>query len=286
MPAYDRSALIARAVGTLKHSLLEEILLVVLAHVLFLLHFRSVLIVSAPLPVAVLIAFLLMRAFGITSNIMSLMGIAIAIGVLVDAGIVITENCFRQIEREGERGGTPRPVIDSVRDAAQQIGRPIFFSMVIIVLAFFPVFSLTGEEGRLFHPLAFTKTFAMIGATFLAVTLVPVLASFLIRGKVHREDQNPLMRGARRLYEPALGWALRHKPTTLLAAGGAFLLSLVLVGGAGLLLAPVKLPVDAAAAAGAPGASPTAWRAVSSGSTPISPRGSARSSCRRSTRAP
>ncbi len=250
VPAYDRSALIGRAVGTLKRSLIEETLLVVLAHILFLMHFRSVLIVSAPLPVAVLIAFILMRVFGITSNIMSLMGIAIAIGVLVDAGIVITENCFRQIEKDG---GT-RPLIDSVRDAAQQIGRPIFFSMVIIVLAFFPVFSLTGEEGRLFHPLAFTKTFAMIGATFLSVTLVPVLATFLIRGKVRPEQHNPLMRVARRAYEPVLGWALRHPWTTLLGAGGAFLLSLVLVGGAGLLLAPVKLPFVAAAAAEGAGA--------------------------------
>jgi copper/silver efflux system protein len=256
VPAYDRSALIGRAVGTLERSLIEETLLVVLAHVLFLMHFRSVAIVSAPLPVAVLIAFLLMRVFGITSNIMSLMGIAIAIGVLVDAGIVITENCFRQIEREG---GT-RPVIDSVRDAAQQIGRPIFFSMVIIILAFFPVFSLTGEEGRLFHPLAFTKTFAMIGATFLSVTLVPVLATLLIRGKVHPEQHNPLMRGARRLYEPALDWALRHQKATLLAAGSVFLLSLVLAGGAGLLLTPLKLPFDAAAAAGSEGAQRVADR--------------------------
>ncbi|HEX9945696.1 MAG TPA: efflux RND transporter permease subunit [Thermoanaerobaculia bacterium] len=256
VPAYDRSALITRAVGTLKRSLIEETLLVVLAHVLFLMHFRSVAIVSAPLPIAVLIAFILMRVFGITSNIMSLMGIAIAIGVLVDAGIVITENCFRQIEREG---GT-RPLIDSVRDAAKKIGRPIFFSMVIIILAFFPVFSLTGEEGRLFHPLAFTKTFAMIGATFLSVTLVPVLATFLIRGKVHPEERNPLMRGARRLYQPVLGWALRHKKMTLLVAGGAFLLSMVLVGGGGLLLTPVKLPFVAAAAAGSEGAQRAADR--------------------------
>jgi Cu(I)/Ag(I) efflux system membrane protein CusA/SilA len=256
VPAYDRSALIRRAVGTLERSLVEETLLVVLAHVLFLLHFRSVLIVSAPLPIAVLVSFLLMRAFGITSNIMSLMGIAIAIGVLVDAGIVITENCFRQIEREG---GT-RPVIDSVRDAAKQIGRPIFFSMVIIILAFVPVFSLTGEEGRLFHPLAFTKTFAMVGATFLSVTLVPVLASFLIRGKVRPEDRNPVMRGARRLYEPALAWALRHKAATLGAAGGAFLVSLLLVGGAGLLLTPVKLAFETAAAAGSAGAKRVADR--------------------------
>lgn len=259
VPAYDRSALIGRAVGTLKRSLIEEILLVVLAHILFLMHFRSVLIVSAPLPVAVLIAFLLMRIFGITSNIMSLMGIAIAIGVLVDAGIVITENCFRQIEREG---GT-RPLIDSVRDAARQVGRPIFFSMAVIILAFLPVFSLTGEEGRLFHPLAFTKTFAMIGATFLSVTLVPVLATFLIRGKVHPEQHNPLMRIARRIYEPVLGWSLRHRVATLLGAGGALLLSLALVGGAGLLLTPVKLPFVAAAAAGAGGAQRIADRLAS-----------------------
>jgi Cu(I)/Ag(I) efflux system membrane protein CusA/SilA len=267
VPAYDRSALIGRAVGTLQRSLIEETILVVLAHILFLMHFRSVLIVSAPLPVAVLIAFLLMRVFGLTSNIMSLMGIAIAIGVLVDAGIVITENCFRQIEQESERGGslerTPRPLIDSIRDATQIIGRPIFFSMVIIVLAFCPVFFLTGEEGRLFRPLAFTKTFAMIGATFLSVTLVPVLASFLIRGKVRREAQNPVMRGARHLYEPVLGWALRHRIWTLLGAAGALLLSLVLVGGAGLLLTPVKLPFLAATAAGSEGARRIADRLAS-----------------------
>jgi Cu(I)/Ag(I) efflux system membrane protein CusA/SilA len=259
VPAYDRSALIGRAVGTLERSLIEEIVLVVLAHLLFLMHFRSVLIVSAPLPVAVLIAFILMRVFGITSNIMSLMGIAIAIGVLVDAGIVITENCFRQIEREGGA----RPLIDSVRDATKMIGRPIFFSMVIIVLAFFPVFSLTGEEGRLFHPLAFTKTFAMIAATCLSVTLVPVLATFLIRGRVRPEQRNPLMRSARKLYEPALGWALRHRAATLLGAAAAFLLSLVLVGGAGLLLTPVKLPFVALAAAGAEGAKGMADRLAS-----------------------
>jgi Cu(I)/Ag(I) efflux system membrane protein CusA/SilA len=263
VPAYDRSALISRAIGTLERSLIEETVLVVLAHLLFLLHFRSVLIVSAPLPIAVLISFILMRVFGITSNIMSLMGIAIAIGVLVDAGIVITENCFRQIEQEAEQGGEPRPLIDSVRDATQKIGRPIFFSMVIIVLAFFPVFSLTGEEGRLFHPLAFTKTFAMIGATFLSVTLVPVLATFLIRGKVRPEENNPLMRGARHLYQPALGWALDHKKTILVSATGALLLSLVLVGGAGLLLTPVKLPFLAAAAAGSEGSKRVADRLAS-----------------------
>jgi Cu(I)/Ag(I) efflux system membrane protein CusA/SilA len=235
VPFYDRSALIARAVGTLRKALIEEILLVTLAHIVFLLHFRSILIVTLPLPLAILTSFLLMKVFGITSNIMSLGGIAIAIGVLVDAGIVITENVFRHYETDAGR----KPIIEIVRDASRQIGRPIFFSMVIILLAFLPVFSLTGEEGKLFHPLAFTKTFAMIGATLLSVTLVPVLASFLVRGRVHREDQNLVMRVARRLYEPVLASALRHKAKTLLIAAGIFVVSVVLVAGGGFLLSPV-----------------------------------------------
>jgi Cu(I)/Ag(I) efflux system membrane protein CusA/SilA len=240
VPFYDRSALIDRAVGTLKTALVEEILLVTLAHVLFLLHFRSILIVTLPLPLAILSSFLLMRVFGITSNIMSLGGIAIAIGVLVDAGIVITENVFRHYEADAGK----KPVLEIVRGAAKQIGRPIFFSMVIILLAFLPVFSLAGEEGKLFHPLAFTKTFAMIGATVLSVTLVPVLASFLVRGKVHREEDNPVMRVSRRLYEPVLAAALRHKAGTVGTAALFFVVSLVLVAGGGMLLSPVAVPVD------------------------------------------
>jgi Cu(I)/Ag(I) efflux system membrane protein CusA/SilA len=243
IPFYDRSALIARAVGTLQRALFEEIALVTLAHVVFLLHFRSILIVTLPLPLAILTSFLLMRVFGITSNIMSLGGIAIAIGVLVDAGIVITENVFRRYETEAGQ----KPLVEIVRTAAKQIGRPIFFSMVIILLAFLPVFSLTGEEGKLFHPLAFTKTFAMIGATVLSVTLVPVLATFLIRGRVHREEQNPVMRFARGVYQPVLAAALRHKMTTLSIAILLFVTSLVLVAGAGVLLSPLASPLGVAA---------------------------------------
>ncbi len=240
VPFYDRSALIARAVGTLKKALVEEILLVTLAHVLFLLHFRSILIVTLPLPLAILTSFLLMRVFGITSNIMSLGGIAIAIGVLVDAGIVITENVFRHYETDAGK----KPIVEIVRDASKQIGRPIFFSMAIILLAFLPVFSLAGEEGKLFHPLAFAKTFAMVGATVLSVTLVPVLATFLIRGKVRSEDSNPVMRLARRVYEPVLAAALRHKARTILAAVLLFVVSLVLVAGGGQLLAPAAAPLS------------------------------------------
>ncbi|HEX5133767.1 MAG TPA: efflux RND transporter permease subunit, partial [Thermoanaerobaculia bacterium] len=236
VPFYDRSSLIERAVGTLKRALLEEIALVTLAHVVFLMHFRSILIVTLPLPLAILTSFILMKVFGITSNIMSLGGIAIAIGVLVDAGIVITENIFRHMESESGRA----PLVEIVRKASKQIGRPIFFSMVIILLAFLPVFALTGEEGKLFHPLAFTKTFAMIGATLLSVTLVPVLATFLIRGRLHREEDNPVMRVTRRLYEPLLAAALRRKKTTLVIAVALFLASLVLVAGAGVMLFPLK----------------------------------------------
>ena len=216
IPFYDRSILIDHAVDTLRHALIEELILVTLAHVLFLWHFRSILVVTIPLPLAVLGAFLLMKGAGISSNIMSLGGIAIAIGVLVDAGIVMTENVIRQAEQyEQEHGNYREHIIEITLNAARLVGRPISFAMVIIILAFVPVFALTGMEGKMFHPLAFTKTFAMVGSTILAITLVPVLCSFLIRGKLHREDENPVMRVLRALYQPVLAWALRHRAITL-----------------------------------------------------------------------
>jgi Cu(I)/Ag(I) efflux system membrane protein CusA/SilA len=215
-PFYDRSTLIERTIATLKRALLEEILLVALAHIVFLWHFRSILIVTLPLPISILMSFILMRQFGITSNIMSLSGIAIAIGVLVDAGIVMTENVIRHCERlEDKKGGgarlTPAETWQATLEAAQQVGRPIFFAMLIIILAFIPVFTLVGEEGKLFHPLAFTKTFAMVGATLLAVTLVPALCTFLVRGPFRPESQNWMMKRLLRLYDPALDWALAHR---------------------------------------------------------------------------
>ena len=223
VPFYDRSTLIDHAVDTLRHALIEEIILVTLAHVIFLWHFRSILIVTLPLPLAVLSAFLFMKGVGISSNIMSLGGIAIAIGVLVDAGIVMTENVLRQAEKFTQEHGDYRPHIWQITlDAAKVVGRPIFFAMIIIILAFVPVFALTGMEGKMFHPLAFTKTFAMIASTLMAVTLVPVLCTFLIRGKLHREDENPVMRTLRAMYRPVLGWALRHRALTLAAAGLLF----------------------------------------------------------------
>ncbi len=233
-PFYDRSELIDRTIDTLKHALTEEIILVTLAHIIFLFHFRSILIVTFPLPVSILISFILMRQFGITSNIMSLSGIAIAIGVLVDAAIVMTENVIRHCEQAEDRKRAPLTKAETwevTLAASQQVGRPIFFAMAIIILAFVPVFALTGQEGKLFHPLAFTKTFAMIGSTLLAVTIVPVLCATLVRGPFHSEDRNIIMRLLLRVYEPVLDWALEHRRTVLAGAAALLVAALVLAFG-------------------------------------------------------
>ncbi|MFL6333752.1 MAG: efflux RND transporter permease subunit [Pyrinomonadaceae bacterium] len=227
-PFYDRTQLIERATDTLKRAMIEELILVTLAHILFLAHFRSILIVTIPLPLAVLISFLFMKYAGISSNLMSLSGIAIAIGVLVDAGIVVTENAFRFIEQRGVDPRDRPAVWEAVLASTRLVGRPVFFSMAIIILAFVPVFALTGQEGKLFHPLAFTKTFAMVGATVIAVTLVPVLCTILLGGKFHSEQSNPVMRLLGALYRPVLGWALNHRAVTaalaaVLFAGAVFL---------------------------------------------------------------
>ncbi len=245
-PFYDRSELIDRTIDTLKHALVEEIILVTLAHIIFLWHFRSILIVTLPLPVSILISFLLMKEFGITSNIMSLTGIAIAIGVLVDAAIVVTENVIRHCEKEEEEKGRPltkQETWTTTLVACKQVGRPIFFAMAIIILAFVPVFALTGQEGKLFHPLAFTKTFAMIGSTLLAVTLVPVLCSLLVRGPFHSEDKNIVMKFLLKLYEPTLNWALNHRKTVITMA--MLILSFALLEAFGLPRPVVKQIRDA-----------------------------------------
>src|SRR6266481_2709095 len=228
---YDRSELIEATVGTLRHALIEEIILVTLAHVIFLMHFRSILIVTLPLPLAVLCSFLLMHYAHVTSNVMSLAGIAIAIGVLVDAGIVVTENAFRHLEGVDTRDRGK--VLETVLRATKLVGRPTFFSMAIIILAFVPVFALTGQEGKLFHPLAFAKTFAMVSATAIALTLVPILCVLLLRGKFHSEDQNPVMRFLQRVYRPSLSWALDHRSITLGLALAFFLGAVLLASGVG-----------------------------------------------------
>jgi Cu(I)/Ag(I) efflux system membrane protein CusA/SilA len=233
VPFYDRSELIDRAVDTLRGALVEEIALVTLAHVVFLMHLRSILIVTLPLPLAVLMSFLAMYYTGISSNIMSLAGIAIAIGVLVDAGIVVTENAFRSVEQHGVDPRDRRAVWQAVLDSTRLVGRPVFFSMAIILLAFIPVFALTGQEGKLFHPLAFAKTFAVLAATVIAVTLVPVLCTLLLGGRMHPEEHNPVMRAVRRIYQPALEAALSHRLATVAVAAALFAGAIVLARGIG-----------------------------------------------------
>jgi copper/silver efflux system protein len=229
VPFYDRTQLIYRATDTLKFTLIEELILVTIVCIVFLLNFRSIFIVTIPLPLAVLLSFLFMYYMGISSNLMSLAGIAIAIGVLVDAGIVVTENAIRYMEQRDIDPKDRRAVWETVLESTKLVGRPTFFSMAIIILAFIPIFALTGQEGKLFHPLAFTKTFAMIGASVIAVTLVPVLCTFFLGGKVRSEEANPIMKFLHRLYKPALLWALGHKILTVIIAfvlfGGAIFLA-------------------------------------------------------------
>ena len=222
---YDRTGLIKRATATLERALIEELLLVTLAHIIFLAHFRSILIVTIPLPLSVLLAFLFMHFMDISSNLMSLSGIAIAIGVLVDAGIVVTENAFRFMEKRRIDPKDRKAVWHTVLDSTKLVGRPVFFSMAIIILAFIPVFALEGQEGKLFHPLAFTKTFSMVGATIIAVTLVPVLCTFLLGGKMHSENENPVMRFLGSLYRPALSFALNHRVMIVSIAATLFLIA-------------------------------------------------------------
>ncbi len=211
---YDRSDLIERAVHTLKHSLTEESIVVSLVVILFLLHFPSALVIILTLPIAVLISFITMKFLGVTSNIMSLGGIAIAIGVLVDAGVVMVENCYRHLsEMPPEERDEKR--LEVVIASAKQVGRAIFFSLMIIILSFVPVFLLQGQEGKLFHPLAFTKTFAMAGSAIIAITLVPVLMYWLMRGKMPPETSNPVSGFFIKLYSPVIRWVLKYKKTTI-----------------------------------------------------------------------
>ncbi|SNB47397.1 efflux RND transporter permease subunit [Geobacter sp. DSM 9736] len=212
--AYDRSDLIERAVGTLRGALTEMSIVVTLVVVVFLLHFRSSLVVVLTLPVAMLIAFITMKHLGITSNIMSLGGIAIAIGELVDAGVVMVENCYRRLSELSDEERERRR-LDVIIDASKQVGPAIFSSMLVIILSFVPIFLLEGRGGKLFHPLAFTKTFAMVAAAVIAVTLVPVLSYFFLRGKMPSEEANPVSRFFIRLYSPVLTWCLNWKKSVI-----------------------------------------------------------------------
>ncbi len=223
---YDRSQLIDRAIANLSTKLLEEFLVVALVCGLFLWHARSALVAILPLPLGVLAAFLVMRVQGVDANIMSLGGIAIAVGAMVDAAVVMIENAHKHIERwehdhpDERLQGEARWRV--VTDAAAEVGPALFLSLVIITLSFVPVFSLQAQEGRLFAPLAFTKSYAMAAAAILSVTLVPVLMGYLIRGRIPAERENPLNRALTRAYQPALDWVMGRPRLTLLLAALAF----------------------------------------------------------------
>lgn len=209
---YDRSDLIHRAIETLKEKLIEESIIVSLVCIIFLLHFRSALVVILMLPVSILISFVVMYYFRINANIMSLGGIAIAIGAMIDGAIVMIENAHKHIEREGGK----KDHWEIVLDAAKEVGPPLFFSLLIITVSFMPVFTLEAQEGRLFKPLAFTKTFAMAASALLSVTLVPVLMGFFIRGRIIPERENPITRFIIWIYRPIINLVLRTKILTIL----------------------------------------------------------------------
>ncbi|SDE28536.1 efflux RND transporter permease subunit [Belnapia rosea] len=211
---YDRSALIERAIETLKHTLLEESLIVAVVCVVFLLHVRSALVAILMLPVGVLIAMTLLHLLGLSSNIMSLGGIAIALGAMVDAAIVMIENAHKRLEQAGP--GAPR--VQVLTEAAVEVGPALFFSLAIITVSFLPVFTLEDQEGRMFRPLAFTKTFAMAAGALLSVTLVPVLMVLFVRGRIMPERRNPVNRLLIWLYQPLIAGVLRAKTLTILVA--------------------------------------------------------------------
>jgi copper/silver efflux system protein len=243
---YDRTDLIHRSIATLFRTLIEESAIVGLVCVVFLLHARSALVAIATLPLGILAALALIRWMGINANIMSLGGIAIAIGVMIDAAIVMIENLHKHMERADMRAGGQADISSSgtstavppyrptahehwqmVTAAATEVGPALFMSLLIITLSFLPVFTLEDQEGRLFRPLALTKTFAMAAAALLSVTIVPVLMGFLIKGRVRREAANPLNRWAARVYRPVLRWSLRARGLVIVGAVAAFALTLI-----------------------------------------------------------
>ncbi|MBI2619957.1 MAG: efflux RND transporter permease subunit [Ignavibacteriales bacterium] len=253
--AYDRSSLIMAAVNTLRNALIEEALIVSLIVLLFLLHVRSVLRVIIEIPVAVLIAFICMKLFGITSNIMSLGGIAIAIGVIVDASIVLVENAYRNVAKaQMERGHlATEDYVEISIISAKQVGPAIFYSVAIMVVSFLPVFLLEGQEGKLFRPLAFTKTFVLAGSAFIAITLVPMLMTLFTRGKFRTEYQNPVTKILSLVYAPVIRWVLKWRKTTIALNVLALLITIPMIVNMGsefmppldegsLLFMPVTLP--------------------------------------------
>ncbi|MCL5966841.1 MAG: efflux RND transporter permease subunit [Deltaproteobacteria bacterium] len=214
VPVYDRSGLIERSIATLKEKLLEESAVVALVCVIFLFHFRSALVAILTLPIAVLMAFIVMYYQGLNANIMSLSGIAIAIGAMVDAAIIMIENMHKHIEHD--EGKSDHWAL--VRKASVEVGPTLFYSLLVITVSFLPVFTLQAQEGRLFKPLAFTKTYSMAAAALLSVTIVPIWMGYFIRGKIVPEERNPINRFLIRVYHPVLAWALKYKKAVLIGA--------------------------------------------------------------------
>ncbi|HWH80012.1 MAG TPA: efflux RND transporter permease subunit, partial [Candidatus Binatus sp.] len=223
--AYDRSELILRSIATLKEKLIEESLIVSAVIIIFLFHIPSALVVIITLPIAIIISFIAMHFLNLTTNIMSLGGIAIAIGAMVDASIIMVENAHKKLEA-WEEAGRPGNRTQVLIDAAKEVGKPLFFSLLIITVSFLPIFTLEGQEGRLFRPLAFTKTFAMFFAAFLSITLAPVLLVLLVRGRIRPEAKNPVNRLLIALYMPVIHLVLRFRKSTIVLAIVALLLTI------------------------------------------------------------
>ncbi|TSA30349.1 MAG: efflux RND transporter permease subunit [Ignavibacteriales bacterium] len=253
--SYDRSTLIKEAVGTLERALIEASITVSIMVMIFLLHFRSIVRILIELPIAILIAFILMYLFGISSNIMSLGGIILAVGVIVDSSIVLVENAYRNLAKAIEEKGhlTPEEYKRISIDSAKQVGRAIFFSELIILVSFLPVFLLTGQEGKLFHPLAYTKSFALIGSAIVVISLIPVLMTMLMRGKFKPEDKNPTTHFFIKLYAPVIHWVLKHRKITIAINVIALLITIPMILNTGsefmppldegsILYMPVTLP--------------------------------------------
>jgi copper/silver efflux system protein len=214
---YDRTDLIHRSINTLKEEIVKLSIAVSVVCIVFLFHLPSALVVILTLPVAIIISFICMYYLGVTSNIMSLGGIAIAIGAMVDASIIMVENAHKKLE-EWEHAGRPGNRIDVIIEAAKEVGPSLFFSLLVITVGFLPVFTLQAQAGRLFKPLAYTKTFAMLFSSFLAVTLTPVLMTLFIRGKIRPEEKNPVSRSLHFIYEPVAALALRFKKSVIIIA--------------------------------------------------------------------
>jgi len=249
LPVYDRSSLIYRAIDTLKHTLIEESIIIALVCLIFLLHARSALVAIIMLPAGVLIAFIVMHIIGISSNIMSLGGIAIAIGAMVDAAIVMIENAHKRLERAGPNESR----LDVLVKAAIEVGPALFFSLLVITVSFAPVFTLEGQEGRMFKPLVYTYTFSLEAAALLSVTLVPVLMTLLVRGRIMPEQKNPVNRALIWLYRPIIDLVLRYRKATIAIALAVLAISLYPITRVGsefmptlnegtLLYMPVSLP--------------------------------------------